>query len=111
MPAIADLAVHKECQPAVQHRIIGLQSLLTLQRVCRPAVRGHREVGDADIEEISTFEFQIAKIQRAVAPIVEHCDFDCMRAGRKDLLRSELAQRVDRNRTASYPYLVVGRYA
>src|SRR5437868_217748 len=110
MPAITDSAVHEECQPAIQ-RIVGLQSVLAMQRICRPAVRRYREVGHTDVEEVSALELQIAKIQRAVASIVEHRDFDRVRASRKYLLGGELALRVDRNRTASHPYLVVRRYA
>src|SRR5260370_40458705 len=34
-----------------------------------------------------------------------------MRAGRKDLLRGEVALRVDRNLAARYPNRVAGRYA
>src|SRR5437868_13347466 len=110
MPAITDSAVHEECQPAIQ-RIVGLQSVLALQRICRPAVRRYREVGHTDVEEVSALELQIAKIQRAVASIVGHGDFDRVRDGRKDLLRRELAPPVDRNELASQLYLVVRRYA
>src|SRR5437762_11118535 len=106
MPAVADPAIHEERQTAIK-QIIGLQSVLALQRICRPAVRGYREVGHTDVEEVSALELQIAKIQRAVAPIVEHRNFDRVRASRKYLLGGELALRVDRNRTASHPYFVV----
>src|SRR4051812_34914743 len=111
MPALADLAVHEECQSAIQRRIIGLQSVLTLQQIYRPAVLGYGDVGDADVEEVSALELQVAKIQRAVAHIVEHRDFDRMHAGRKDLLCGELALGVDRNWVASHPYVVARRYA
>ena len=110
---LADLAVHVERQPAIQRRIVGLRSVLALQQIDRPAraVLGQREVGDADVEEVSALELQVAKIQRAVARIVEHRDFDRMRAGRKDLLRGEVALRVDRNLAARHPNRVVRRYA
>ena len=109
---LADLAVHVERQPATQQRIVGLPSVLALQQIDRPvrAVLGQREVGDANVEEVFALELQVAKIQRAVARIVEHRDFDGMRAIRKDLLRGEFALRVYWNRTARHPYGVVRRY-
>src|SRR6266699_506238 len=87
--------------------------ILALLQLCRcaRAVLGYRQVGNADVEEVRAFELQVAKIQRAVASIVEDRDFDAMRAGGKDLLRGEVALRVDRNLAARYPNRVAGRYA
>src|SRR6266487_333159 len=87
--------------------------ILALLQLCRcaHAVLGYRQVGNADVEEVRAFELQVAKIQRAVASIVEDRDFDAMRAGGKDLLRGEVALRVDRNLAARYPNRVAGRYA
>src|SRR5258708_16212794 len=79
--------------------------MLSLLQLCRPAraVLRYRQVGNADVEQVRAFELQVAKIQRAVARIVEDRDFDAMRAGRKHLLCGEVALRVDRNLSPSYP--------
>src|SRR4030095_16227627 len=93
--------------------MVGLRSVLALQQIYRPVrtAPGHRDVGDADVEEVSALELQVTEIERAVARIVEHRDFDRMRAVRKDLLRGEVALRVDRNLAAHDPNRVVRRYA
>src|SRR5262249_62049630 len=82
-------------------------------QLSRPAhtVLGYRQVGHADVEQVLGFELQVAKIQRAVARIVEDRNFDAMRARRKDLLRGEVALRVDWNLAARYPNRVASRYA
>ncbi|HZF73004.1 MAG TPA: hypothetical protein VEZ51_06210, partial [Gemmatimonadaceae bacterium] len=87
--------------------------ILTFLQFCRGAraVLRYRQVGNADVEQVRAFELQVAKIQRAVARIIEDRDFDAMRSGRKDLLCSEVALRVDRNLAARYPNRVPGRYA
>ncbi len=87
--------------------------ILALLQLCRSAcaVLGYRKIGNADVEEVRAFELQVPKIQRAVASIVEDCDFDAMHAGRKDLLRGKVALRIDRNLAARYPNRVAGRNA
>src|SRR5712671_2909931 len=112
-PVLTHLAVQVKRQPSIQRRIVGLLNIRALLQLRRPArtVLGYRHVGNADVEEVSPFELQVAKIQRAVARIVEDRDFDAMRAGRKDFLRGEVALRVDRNLAARYPNRVAGRYA
>src|SRR4030095_2999564 len=84
-----------------------------LLQLCRPAraVLGYCQVGNANVEQVRAFELQVAKIQRAVTSIVEDRDFDAMRAGRKDLLRSKVALRIDWNLATRYPNRVAGRYA
>src|SRR4030095_14598815 len=93
--------------------MVGLRSVLALQQIYRPVrtAPGHRDVGDADVKEVSALELQVTKIERAVARIVEHRDFDRMRAARKDLLRGEVALRIDWNLTARHPYRVARRDA
>ena len=83
-PLLVELAVHEERQTAIHRGVEGLRSIPAFQRIDRPvrAGRGQREVGDTDVEQISALELQVAKIQRAVAPIVEHRDLDGMCAGR-----------------------------
>src|SRR3989454_6314317 len=112
-PVLTHLAVQVKRQPAIQRRIVGLSSILALLQLCRPArtVLGYRQVGNADVEQVRAFELQVAKIQRAVARIVEDRDLDAMRAGRKDFLRGEVTLRVDRNLAARYPNRVASRYA
>src|SRR5881397_489098 len=112
-PALAGLAVHVERQPAIQRRIVGLRCVGPLQQTYRSAraVPGQGEIGDADVKEVSALELQVAKIQRAVTRIVEHRDFNRMRAVRKDPLRDEVALRVDRNLAARHPNRVVCWYA
>src|SRR5439155_1594986 len=75
------------------------------------AVAGQGDIGDADVKEGFALELQVAKIQRAVTRIVEHRDFNRMRAVRKDPLRDEVALRVDRNLAARHPNRVVCWYA
>src|SRR5260370_7191606 len=112
-PVLMHISVQVKRQPAIQRRIVGLLNIRALLQLRRPArtVLGYRQVGNADVEEVRTFELQVAKIQRAVASIVEDRDFDAMRAGGKDLLRGEVAFRIDWNLAAPYPNPVAGRDA
>src|SRR5215813_8781664 len=113
MPVLTHLTVHVKRQPAIQRRIVGLYRIHALLQLCWPAhtVLGYRQVGHADVEQVLAFEFQVTKIQRAVARIVEDRNFDAMCARRENLLRSELALRVDRNLPPRYPNRVASRYA
>src|SRR6185437_10243260 len=77
---------------------------------CAHAVLRYSQVGNTEEEQIATLELQIAEIQRAIAGIIEYCNLDGMRAVRKDLLRNEVALRVNRNLAARYPDRVACRY-
>src|SRR5262245_48534495 len=84
--ALADLAAHVERQPSVHRRIERLRSVCTLQQTYRAGrpVLGERDVGDADIEEISAFELEVAQVKGAVAGIVQGRHFDGVHTVRKD---------------------------
>src|SRR5260370_10197885 len=112
-PVLMHISVQVKRQPAIQRRIVGLLNIRALLQLRRPArtVLGYRQVGNADVEEVRAFELQVAKIQRAVARIVEDRDFDAMRAGGKDLLRGEVALPIDWDFAARYPDRVPGREA
>src|SRR6516225_1590720 len=113
MPVLTYLTVQVKRQPAIQRRIVRLHGIHALLQLCWPArtVFGYCQVGHADVEQVRAFELQVAKIQRTIARIVQDRDFDAMRAVRKDLLRGEVALRVDRNLAARYPNRVPSRYA
>src|SRR5262249_62371892 len=104
-PVLTHIAVHIKRQPAIQGGIVRVWIILALLQLCRcaRAVLGYRQVGNADVEQVRAFELQVAKIQRAVASVVEDRDFDAMRPGGKDLLRGEVTLRVDRNLATRYP--------
>ena len=99
VPAFVELAVDEEREPRVGRRVEVVGRVLALQQLDRAvrvvAVDG--QVGHADVEPVVALELDVAQIQIAVALLVENRHLDRVHAGGQDLLRDEIAFRVERH--------------
>jgi hypothetical protein len=104
-PAVAELAVHVERELCVGRRRELVRRVVALEQLdgaFRLVVR-QRDIGHADVEPVVVLELDVAQIELAVAGVVEHRDLDRVHARRQDLLRDEVARRVDGHRVSRNP--------